>query len=168
MKLEQWSHWAEIMASIAIFVSLIILVQEVRYNTLVLERQAVLDRAAAFNGSFLESSPLPGILTRIKTVDGFEPLEQALVERYDLTYEQAVQWGRHLSLLWTVLEADYRTKGPSDALGAIAYGLLGSPDNQLFWDNGAPQVVSGEFRQYVAAIRAARSGRTGDDGPSTP
>ncbi|MEJ2215920.1 MAG: hypothetical protein P8099_04830 [Gemmatimonadota bacterium] len=156
MKLEQWSHWAEIAASIAIFVSLIILVQEVRYNTLVLERQAVLDRAAAFNGAFLEDSPLPSILTQIKTVDGFEPLEQALVERYDLTYEQAVRWGRHLSLLWTVLEADYRTNGPSEALGGIAYSLLGSPDNQLFWDKGAPQVTSGEFRQYVTAIRAAR------------
>lgn len=157
MKLEQWSHWAEIGASVAIFVSLIILVQEVRTNTLVMERQAVLDRAAAFNGPFLQDSPLPEILTRIKTVDGFEPLEQALVKRYNLTYEQAVQWGRHLSLLWTVLEADYRTKGPSDALGAIAYSLLGSPDNQLFWDKGAPQVLSGEFRQYVEAVRAARA-----------
>ncbi|MEJ2678635.1 MAG: hypothetical protein P8174_06115 [Gemmatimonadota bacterium] len=157
MKLEQWSHWAEITASVAIFVSLIILVQEVRYNTLILERQAVLDRAAAFNGAFLEDSPLPSILTRIKEVDGFEPLEKALVERYDISYEQAVQWGRHLSLLWTVLEAEYHAKGPSDALGGIAYSLLGSPDNQLFWDNGGPQVMSGEFRQYVAAIRAARS-----------
>ncbi len=154
-RLEQWSHWAEIVASVAIVISLIFVLLEVRYNTVILERQASLDRAQAFNAPYLNDSPLPGILAKIKAVDGMEPLEAALMERYDLTFEEAVRWGRHLSLLWTVLESDYRANGGSPELAGVAHALLGSPDNQLFWDNGAPQVTDGDFFGYVAALRAA-------------
>lgn len=156
VKLEQWAHWAEIVASIAVIVSLVFLIQEIRYNSSILERQAVMDRTEAFNAPFFEESPLPAILTKVKAVDGYEPLEQALVSRYDLTYDEAVLWGRHLSVLWTVLESDYRVKGRTPALEGVAWSLLGAPDNQLFWDAGAPQVTSGEFREYVAQLRAAR------------
>lgn len=153
---QQLAHWAEIVASVAVVVSLLFLVSEVRTNTRVLERQAVLDRTAAFNTAFLEGSALPTILTKIKAVDGFEPVEQALAARYDLDYQEAVRWTRHLAVLWTVLESDFRVNGPSPALEGIAWGLLGSADNQLYWDQGAPQVTSGEFRGYVAGLRAAR------------
>lgn len=154
--LQRWAHWAEIVASVAIVISLVFVVQEIRYNTKVLERQAVLDRAEAFDGPFLEDSPLPAILEKIKTVDGLEPVEQALVARYDLAYEEAIHWVRHLALIWTVLESDFRASGRTDDLDAVAYALLGHPDHQLYWDNGAPQVTSGPFRAYVAAIRQAR------------
>lgn len=60
--------------------SLVFLVQEVRYNTLVLERQAVMDRTAAFNSPFLADSSLASILVRIKRVDGYDPVETAFVE----------------------------------------------------------------------------------------
>jgi hypothetical protein len=155
-KLEQWAQWAEIVASVAIVVSLVFLVQEVRYNTSILERQAVLDRTAAFNDQFFEDSPLPEILSKVKAVDGPEPLEQAFVERYGLSYEEAVRWVRHLSFVWSALEADYQMNGRSQALEAVASGLLDYPDNQLFWDRGAPQIATGEFRQYVAALRSGR------------
>lgn len=155
-RLDRWANWAEIVASIAIVVSLVFLVQEVRYNTVILERQATLDRMEAFNAPFLDDSPLPSILSEIKAADGYEPLEAALVARYDLSYAEAVQWGRHLSLLWTVMEADYRANGRSPALEGVALALLAAPDNQLFWDQGAPQITSGEFRGYVAALRGGR------------
>lgn len=154
-KVQQWANWAEIVASIAIVVSLAFLIMEVRYNTRILERQAVLDRTAAFNTPFLEDSPMPAILTRIKAVDGFDPVEEVFAARYELSYLEAVRWVRHLAVLWTVLEADYRVNGRSPALEAVAWSLLGSPDNQLYWDQGAPQVTSGAFRSYVSGLRAA-------------
>jgi len=40
MRLQQWANWAEIIASFAVVVTLLILIQEVRGNTLALERQA--------------------------------------------------------------------------------------------------------------------------------
>ena len=153
MKLDRWAHWAEIGASIAVVASLLLLVQQVRQNTLMLERQIALDRATAFNTPFLEESELPEILTRIKAVDGPEPVEEAFVERYDLTYEQSARWVRHLALIWTALESDFHLNGRSDALDAVAWTLLGSADNRLYWQNGAPQITDGEFRGYVTALR---------------
>ncbi len=76
----------------------------------------MLDRTEAFNSPFLGDTVMPSILTRIKAVDGFEPVEQALVERYDLSYQEAVLWVRHLAVLWTVLEADYRVNGRTASL----------------------------------------------------
>lgn len=164
--LEQAAHWAEIVASLAIIVSLVFLIQEVRYNNLILERQALMDRTAAFNSPFLQDSALASILARIKAVDGREPVEDALAERYDLSYEDAVRWNRHLSLLWTVLEAEYRSNGWSPILEGTARTLLSSPDNRLFWEQGAPQVTSGGFRARVSEVARPLSAETpGGGGP---
>jgi hypothetical protein len=153
MNLERWAHWAEIGASVAVVASILLLVQQVRYNTVMLERQVALDRAAAFNAPYLEESPFPALLTRIKAVDGPEPSEEAFMARYDLTYEEAVRWIRHLALIWTALESDHVANGRSDALDAVAWTLLRAPDNGLYWDSGAPQITNGEFRDYVAILR---------------
>jgi hypothetical protein len=155
MTLERWSHWAEIGASVAVVLTLLLLVQQVRQNTLMLERQVALDRATAFNAPYLGESEFPAILEQIKTVDGPEPVEQAFVARYDLTYQQAIRWVRHLALVWTALESDYVANGRSDPLDAVAWSLLGSRDNQLYWENGAPQITNGGFRQYVSTLRSA-------------
>lgn len=152
MKLERWAHWAEIGASVAVVASLLFLVQQVRQNTRMLERQFALDRATAFNAPYLEDPTFPAILARIKTVDGVEAVEQAFVDRYGLEYGEAVRWVRHLALVWTVLESDYGANGRSDALEAVAASLLGSPDNRLYWEHGAPQVTSGDFRGWVASL----------------
>ena len=154
MKLERWAHWAEIGASAAVVASLLLLVQQVRQNTVMLERQIALDRATAFNAPFLDDSPLAEILGRIKAADGPEPAEEALMARYDLDYAEAARWVRHLALVWTALEADFVANGPSDPLDAVAWSLLGSPDNRLYWENGAPQVTDGGFRAYVSGLRA--------------
>ena len=169
MKLERWANWAEIAASVAVVASLLMLVQQVHYNTLMLERQIALDRAAAFNTPFLGDSPLPAVLMRIKAVDGRESVEEAFVQRYDLTYDNAVRWVRHLALVWTVMESDFETHGRSGPLDAVAWSLLGSPDNQLYWELGAPQVTDAEFRRYVTALRPKEASaalaptRGGDD-----
>ena len=75
--------------------------------------------------------------------------------RYDLTYEEAARWIRHLALIWTALESDYAANGRSDALDAVAWTLLRAPDAGLYWDTGAPQITNGGFRGYVAALRQA-------------
>jgi hypothetical protein len=153
MKLERWAHWAEIGASVAVVASLLLLVQQVRQNTVMLERQIALDRATAFNAPFLDDSPLADILARIKVVDGPEPVEEALMTRYDLEYAEAVRWVRHLALVWTALEADFVANGRSDPLDGVAWSLLGSPDNRLYWENGAPQVTDSGFRDHVSRLR---------------
>ena len=158
MKVERWAHWAEIIASLAVVVSLVILVQEVRRNTAAIERQAVLDRATAVNGPFMEESPLPAIIAKIKAVDGADEIDSAFVDRYDLSYEEAVRWTRHLSLIWQALEADFLARGVSPESERMIKSLLAAPDNQLLWEMGAPQVGDPEFRNYVADLLATQDG----------
>ncbi len=153
MKLEKWAHWAQITSSLAVVVTLVFLARGLHENTLALQREAALERAYAINSPFLTSSKLPEILTKIKAVDGPNPAEQAFMDRYGLSHEEAVVWGRHLGLIWSGLEADYLLNGESQALRSRIEMLLRFPDNQLLWEQGAPQVSDAGFQAYVERVR---------------
>ena len=157
MKLEQWAHWAEIIASIGVVVTLVVLVQEVRYNTLALERQADLDRAAALAEPFFEAPELASVLAKIKAVDGEDAFPDALIERYGLTPAEAILWDRHLRRVWLEHEADFDRSGPTPELAAWIRGTLSSPDNQLYWEIRGPSSGAG-FRAFVAEVTAAGGG----------
>lgn len=156
MKLQQWAHWAEIIASLAVVVTLVFLLREVRGNTLALERESALDRATAIDAPFMANSEMASVLTKIKIVDGSEPYEQAMVERYDLTYEEAIMWGRHLALIWSGLEADYALSGESQGVEDRIQMLLSFPDNQVFWEHTGPELYSAGFQAYVDRVRDDR------------
>jgi len=154
MSMERVSRWVEILANLGVIVTLLLLVAEVRDNTLALQRQAFLDRSTAMNIPFLQDGPLPGILAAIKSVDGWEgsPFEQAFADRYGVPIEDAIVWARHLSMVWGSLDADYQLAGASPALAARVRLLLTFPDNQLLWRT-TPELFSSEFRTYVAEQR---------------
>lgn len=151
MTLEKWAHWAEIVASGAVIVTLVVLVQEVRGNTRALERQADLDRAAALTTPFFEAPELASILAKIKSVDGADPVVQALSDRYGLTSEEAILWERHLWRVWLEHEADFSRTGPSGELQAWIKGALATPDNRLYWDLRGPASGPG-FRALVDGL----------------
>src|SRR3990170_2301333 len=111
MKLEKWVPVGELVASVAVVVSLVFLMREVRVNTRAIERQAVLERAQAINAPFLTESAVPEILAKIKAVDGAEAMEQAFIERYGLSHEEASIWARYLGVIWTGIEADFLVRG---------------------------------------------------------
>ena len=157
MKLESWAHWAEIAASTAVVVSLVFLTLEIRDNTRALEGQAVRERAAALNQAYVESPLAPSILAKIKGVDGPEPAEALLIERYGLTYEEAGIWARRLADVWTGLEAEFIRDGQSQGLQDRVQLLLLYPDVQVFWDSGAIQIQDAGFRQYVWRLRESPS-----------
>jgi hypothetical protein len=154
MKLQTWANWAEIVASVSVVVTLIVLVGEVQGNTRALERQADLERASALTTPFFSAPQLASVLSRIKAVDGVDPLPQALMDRYGLTHEEAILWERHLWFVWLEHEADFERSGPSPKLEAWIAGALATPDNQLYWETMAPS--SGpEFRTFVNGVAAA-------------
>ncbi len=154
MKLQEWAHWAEITASVAVVVSLVFLTGEVSENTLALERQAIRDRSAAVNTPYLNDSQIPAIAVKIKAVDGgWRPLVQAYVERYSLTYEEAVIWVRYQSVYWTGLEADFILDGESLALKNRVKSLLSWPDDQMYWEYGGGQVSDASFIEYVERLQ---------------
>lgn len=157
MKLAQWANWAEIVASLGVVVTLVVLIQEVRYNTLTLERQADLDRAATLAQPFFEAPELAAVLAKIKAVDGEDAFPRALMERYGLTSAEAILWDRHLRSIWLEHEADFERTGPTGELEAWIAGTLATSDNRLYWETMGPQ--SGpEFRAFVDYVRGAGGG----------
>ena len=94
MKLEKWAHASEVFGSIAIVISLVILILEVRSNTLVQQQQMQLDRGLNFTDKYLGSPDLADVYAKVKAIDGIEPLAGAYVERYSLTPAEAVLWSR--------------------------------------------------------------------------
>ena len=147
-----WKDGAEAAGIIAIIISLVVLIVEVRENTLATERQTAVDRAAAATAPFFESD-LASILAKIKAVDGEgAPHISAYMELYDLSHEEATLWDRHLWYLWEVLEAEYVAEGSSEKLDNQIMLLLINRDNQVYLDASINVRFSAEFGQHVAAL----------------
>jgi len=157
MKLQKWAQGAEIVASVGVVITLVILVQEIRWNTRALERQSDLDRAQALTTPFFEAPELASVLSKIKAVDGHDPLPEAFMGRYELTPEEAILWERHLWLVWLDHEAEFERSGPSPKLEAWIRGALASPDNRLYWEVQRDAHGAG-FQAFVDGLAAQVGG----------
>jgi hypothetical protein len=154
VNLKQTANWAEIIASVAVIASLVFLIFEVRGNTRALDRQAIRDQSTILNAPFVSDPKIPAILAKIKEIDGPEPGEQALIDRYGMSYEEAAIYGRYVSANFNGLEAEFALNGASPRLQERIQLLLSFPDVQiaLKW---APQLSSEDFIEYVDELRDA-------------
>jgi len=153
VKLREWVPAAEVFASIAIAISLFILILEVRQNTLIQERQMQLDQQAAFNDPFIASPEYAKILAKVKAVDGLEPNSKALIDRYHLTVEEAGTWARYATSIWSGYQSQYFFGGPTDALKREVQGIFKYPDSMIVFDLNEDSFLSAEFVNYVESIR---------------
>jgi hypothetical protein len=152
MNETKWKDYAELIGFVAIIVSLVVLIIEVRQNTLATERQIALDRAASMTSAFFDSE-LASILEKIKSVDGLDRNIVPFIEAYDLSYPEAVIWERHLQYAWEVLEAEFEADGPSPSLDASILSLLITPDNQLYVTYSGKFRFSDDFRDYLTTLQ---------------
>lgn len=152
MEAKKLINWAEILATIAVFAGLLLLVQEIRVNTQAVQRQATVDRAAVLSEPFFQSAELRAASEKIQVVDGPARLESAFAEQYDLTPDEAIVWTRHLIQLWNVVQADFYY-GDREVAENWVQVLLESPDNRLFIEH---LDFHGEFGAMVRDV-AARS-----------
>lgn len=152
MNQTKWKDYAELAGIVAIIVSLVVLIIEVRQNTLITERQIALDRAAAMTSPFFDSE-LPSILEKIKSHDGLDLNIVPFIEAYDLSYREAVIWERHLQYAWAVLEAEFEADGPSPSLDASILAMLSTRDNQFYVTYSGKFRFSDEFRDYVRTLQ---------------
>jgi len=156
MNLQKWTAWTEVVASITVVITLVFLIYEVRQNTAAIERQTYLDRQTRLIDPYLNSAEFRSVYSKIKSKDGREPRVQAFVDRYGLTYEEAVYWVRHLDENWRGLEADFTHYGPSAELDALTVGLLSFPDALLYWESALESGnFSDAFRKHVESLRQA-------------
>ena len=96
--LQDLGSLGEFIGSIAVLASLLYLALQVRQATNWQRHAAALNRATTLTSPFFARSELPAVQAKIIAVDGFPPVHKALVERYDLTPEEAILWWRHLVL----------------------------------------------------------------------
>ena len=147
----------EIVASVAVVITLVFLIYEVRQNTAAIERQTVLDRQSRLVEPYLASPEFRNVYTIIKKKDGREPRVEALKDRYDLTDEQAVLWVRHLDENWTGMEADFLQYGPSLELNELIVGFLNFPDARAYWEASLDDgPFSPDFVEHVELLRKAK------------
>jgi hypothetical protein len=151
-KLREQLEW---ITGLAVVISLIVLIVEVRSNTKARERQVNLDAITRISEPFLEPAELLAGYERVKALDGWEAQNAAFMEHYGMEPSQAVAWVRYLILLWGGVQADFVYSGPTPELEARVRGLLGYPDNQLFWS-----IASGTDPEFEAFIESVVPGAT--------
>jgi len=130
-KLSDLAHLAEIVSGIAIVITIVLLIVEVRSNSELLQRQFELERVD--RSAIFDSQYLPGILEKIKSVDGVGRAVQAYMDRYDLTYVEADRWVRYMRQQWQAHEADFRF-GETAHLEDTIPALMSFPDQVLFYE----------------------------------
>ncbi|MCG8435346.1 MAG: hypothetical protein MJA83_15085 [Gammaproteobacteria bacterium] len=148
----KWRDIAELVGIVAIVISLVFLIVEIRENSLAIEQQAALHRAEAIATPYFESE-LASILVKISAVDGDSGVPPQFMERYGLTHGEAILWERHLWHIWESLEASYITEGASEKLEKQVRMLLLSPDNRIYIKNAVKYQFVGAFRDYVVDLQ---------------
>jgi len=151
MKLREISEFANLIASVAVIASLIVLIMEVRTNTDAVDRQSRMDQLNMLNEPYLDDVDLGEVLSKVKAVDGREPSVTAFMEAYNLTEIEASVWLRHLYSVWGALEADFVYRGPEFVESKVR-ALIPFKDGQIYWDSGGG-LHSPEFTAYVEGIR---------------
>ena len=152
MTLGKWAHASEVFGSIAIVISLVFLIQEVRSNTLVQERQLELERTLSYSDTFLSSPELADVIAKVKAVDGTEPLAAAYIDRYELTPSEAILWSRIVSRTLYIWHSQYSFGGSSDALADEIRAMFKYPDVRIAYEINEDDLLSPEFVGYVDSI----------------
>jgi len=157
MNTRKWATWMEIVASVAVVITLVFLIYEVRQNTLAIERQTILDRQSRLVYPYLSSGDFRAVYAKIKVKDGRELRVKALIDRYELTDDESVLWVRHLDDNWKGIEADYIQYGPSPDLDGLIVGFLNFPDAKLYWESSVKEgVFSTPFVDHVESLREVK------------
>ncbi|MGI9329424.1 MAG: hypothetical protein ACR2QB_01800 [Gammaproteobacteria bacterium] len=143
------SAFSDILAAIAVIGTLIYLARQIRESTESQLRGMRNRHEDAVSSDLIGSSDLSRIQTQIKNVDGHTRTVEALVQRYDLSYEDANRWVHFLLRLWQRMHTDYKF-GVSNDIGIRAAFYY--PDQAIFWDH-AKWAFDEEFVKHVDKLR---------------
>jgi len=154
MKLRFWVDLAEITSSVAVVVTLLLLVSQIRESDKLEQVQNSVRMAQWDVEMFLQSDQLPAIAAKIEAARNPDFMIE-FRKRYDLSIEEAGIWNRWLYLLWKSFEAEYLSTGPDDQLAKRIRLTAAYEDQRLVI---LPLVTSKsplfdeEFREYVGSL----------------
>lgn len=152
MKFKKWVPIAEIVASVAVVISLGFLIFEIRQNTNTLELELERERVLQATDIYLNEPRLAEIYAKVKAVDGLEPLAAAYVELYDLTPADAVLWARNISRGVWLNHNQFIQSGPSNDLERWVKSSMLYPDVRLAIELNEDELLTPEFIDYIGSI----------------
>jgi hypothetical protein len=154
MRLDQWTRIGELIGTVVIVVSLIVLIVQVRESTELTKRQIIRDRSEMLNMPFVHSPRVYGqISAKINLKGGFAPFQALLMDEYGLTPEEAIVWNRHMIAAWGVLASDFEYSGVKADLEPIVTNYLRWEDTAKFWEVSGRTMYSERFVNYVESFR---------------
>jgi len=146
-----WNQIAEFVGLAGVIVSLLLLIVEVRENSLAIQQQSTLARAEAIAAPFYETD-LSEILAKVAAVDGDFGMPDQFAKRYDLSDRQAILWERHLWHVWEAMQASFETQGRSEYLDKQIRLLMLSPGNEMYLPNAKKYQFTEEFRRHIELL----------------
>ena len=152
MKLERWAHVAEIVGGVAIIASLIVLIQEVKRNTAVQDREIQIARFLNYTDTLIDPVAARAVYAKVKAQDGLEPLAAAYVDKYGLTPEEAVLWARMVSRTFYLWQSDFEFSGGSEALSTELRFVPRYPDAALAFEINEDDLLTPGFRAYAESV----------------
>ena len=151
MKLEKWALVAEIVGSVAIVVTLVFLIAEIRANSQLTERQIALEQTDRLSRAILESETLARLMAHIDDVDGSNSQAKlAIRERYGFDPGETELVTRYYRQQWFGYIADFRL-GSNDRLAEQVSLMLTFPDQKLFWEGEAIK-YDADFTRFVDEV----------------
>lgn len=157
MKLKKLALIAEILASFAVIISLVLLLLEIRGNTLAMERQTEMAHYDSLFNAFVEPTALMSAMVKIKAVDGIEADVAAFMSTYDLSETEATAWSRFQLLIWAGMQQRFVYEGPSKQLAEEISQLLRFPDVVLFLEHSPPPEA---FMSYIESVKMDNNSET--------
>ena len=158
-RLQDWAAIAEVVSSVAVIVTLVLLFFEVRNNTRVTEREALQNRTTASREFFINNPQLGEILAKIKETDTVNTgrCADAFTRTYSLSFREADTWCRFLGIEWFNRQAEYlygseefRDRMRQFALPAI----LSAPDQALYWST-VRDGVNAFDAEFIEAVNSS-------------
>jgi hypothetical protein len=152
MDSDRLNRWLTLIANLAVVAGIVFLAFELQQTTRIQEHQMRMDLNSDYFGPFFSSSELVEVWSKVKAVDGLEPVTEVFVDRYKLTPGEAAIWSRHVHSIWYTQQAQFEYGGPSDALSKSIGGLYRYPDTRVVFEMNEDGELSDEFIAYVESI----------------
>jgi hypothetical protein len=151
MKLEKWALLAEVISGVAILTTLIVLVLDVRSNGRLMQRQLDMERLERrYYGDSIE---LIQALEQIRAIEpeSNSPGLNAYMERYDLSFQDAMRWASYVWRTWVMYETDFLA-GDRDGVEGEVADSINLPEMALYWDLHKEQFDEG-FVEFAESLR---------------
>lgn len=148
-KLQRYALVTEIVGGLAVLLSLIILIIEVRENTEESRRTNLIQLTTAPLVPYLQYPEIRRISSEISEPYENSGLPSVFEEEFNISREDSQLYARYLGYSWRIRESEYLYgNSEPEVFEASMLFALRSREDQLYWEH-VPAVFQPEFVAYI-------------------